>query len=420
MKRQSRIHKRKRIITLVTFVLMVGGLIVACSTGGAGKPTEPQKVEETTAPPEDLSGLREFDGKTKMLTLGVGEALRYSGGSALSSDNTGVLSVDTETGKLTAAAAGYATLSQTPSGGTATKCFVTVRKAPTAVRFRNGSVNMQKGEKTTLYLIAGSDDEGFSSSDFTSDDSSVLSVSEDGTAEALAAGSAMVTAQCYNGKSAQIQVTVLDNSGFTDKTTTANSDLREDSDWSSKSLGAVPAGSKVRQYGSSADGRWLKVRYGDICGWMYNKAFGEVTNYTEYTLATLPVMADDLLFDIGTDKRAVFDFVYSIAYSNNEDDTNENLCVDYFKTVRGSCYTHAAMLCYLYNRCGYESLRLVGESAYEGAGDHSWCLTKTEDGWRHFDAQFFTIREADEQFGVTDDTYWQWFHWDKTNTPAAV
>ena len=39
-----------------------------------------------------------------------------------------------------------------------------------------------------------------------------------------------------------------------------------------------------------------------------------------------------------------------------------------------SCYTHGAMLCYLYNRCGYETMRLVGESAYEGAGDHSWCL----------------------------------------------
>ena len=75
-----------------------------------------------------------------------------------------------------------------------------------------------------------------------------------------------------------------------------------------------------------------------------------------------------------------------------------------------SCYTHGAMLCYLYNRCGYETMRLVGESAYEGAGDHSWCLTKTDDGWHHYDAQFFTIREADEQFGVNDETYWQWFH----------
>ena len=75
-----------------------------------------------------------------------------------------------------------------------------------------------------------------------------------------------------------------------------------------------------------------------------------------------------------------------------------------------SCYTHGAMLCYLYNRCGYETMRLVGESAYEGAGGHSWCLTKTDDGRHHYDAQFFTIREADEQFGVNDETYWQWFH----------
>ena len=27
--------------------------------------------------------------------------------------------------------------------------------------------------------------------------------------------------------------------------------------------------------------------------------------------------------------------------------------------------------------------------------------------------------EADEQFGVTDETYYQWFHWDKTGLPVA-
>ena len=78
------------------------------------------------------------------------------------------------------------------------------------------------------------------------------------------------------------------------------------------------------------------------------------------------------------------------------------------------------MLCYLYNRCGYETLRLVGESAYEGAGVHSWCLTKTEEGWRHYDAQKFTIRNADEQFGILDDTYYSWFHRDLDATPRAV
>ncbi len=93
--------------------------------------------------------------------------------------------------------------------------------------------------------------------------------------------------------------------------------------------------------------------------------------------------------------------------------------MEYFKTMRGSCYTHAAMLCYLYNRTGLETLRLTGESAYEGAGSHSWCITKTEDGWRHYDAQYFSIRSADEQYGVTDEVYDQWFHRNETDTPAA-
>lgn len=241
----------------------------------------------------------------------------------------------------------------------------------------------------------------------------------DGAVTANAAGTVVVTAHTYNGKSASVNVTVRDNAGYDELTTIADAGLLADAAWSAPRLASVPAGSTVRQYGASADGRWRKVKFENQYGWLYNKALENITNYTEYTLDTLPIMADDLIFKTGTDKRALFDFVYGISYGANEDDTDENLCVDYFRSERGSCYTHGAMLCYLYNRCGYESMRLKGESAYEGAGDHSWCLTKTEEGWRHFDAQYFSIRKADEQFGVKDDTYRTWFHWDRSKTPRS-
>lgn len=360
--------------------------------------------------------------KSPLLTMGAGEEAVFpsegSSSAAYTSDDPGVLTVDPKTGKLTAAAPGYATVTL-KANGASSKCYVTVKKAPTRVAFGNKQVSMQKGESAQLTLSPTSPDEGFAGASYRSSADSVVSVTGDGAVTAKAAGKATITATVYNGKSADVAVTVLDNTGFTDKTTIAPTGLMEDASWSSRRLADVPAQTKAEQYGVSDDGRWYKVKVNGKYGWLYNKAFEETANYRQYDLQALPVMADDLLFDIGTDQRAVFDFVYQISYGTNEDDATENLCVDYFKTQRGSCYTHAAMLCYLYNRIGLETLRLSGESAVEGAGSHSWCLTKTEQGWRHFDAQYFTTRSADDQYGVTDDTYYGWFHWDKNKFPAA-
>ena len=396
--------KFKLLITIVTLLVLVLLTVTSCSLFAQHE--EKDATEQPTTQAAKVTP--PFQPDRTMLTMGVGETLADC---AYTSDNPSVAAIDDNS--LTAKLAGYATL----TSGTQ-KCYVTVRKAPQSVSFRNSTVNMQKGEQSTFYLTAA-DGEGFSSAVYTSADSNIVSVTPDGTATANAAGTTTVTATAYNGASAAVTVQVLDNTGYEDKTTIADTDLMADSAWSAPKMRSVPAGSSVQQYGASADGRWRKVKFDGKFGWLYNKAFEEITNYTDFTLETLPVMADDLIFETGTDKRAIFDYVYQIAYSTNEDDTTENLCVDYFTTYKGSCYTHAAMLCYLYNRCGYETLRLTGESAYEGAGEHSWCLTKTDNGWRHYDAQFFTIREADEQFGVTDDTYYQWFHWDKTGLPVA-
>lgn len=398
--KKRRICHNTRLLIAVAILTLAALVMASC---GSEPSAAPQPATEA------VKTLPAFQTDSPMLMMGEGESLSNC---AYTSDNTAVAAINASDNTLKAISTGYATLT---SG--AKKCYLTVRKAPQSVGLRNSTVTMQKGEQSAFFLTCAKD-EGFSGAVYTSADSKVVSIAPDGKATANAAGSTTVTATVYNGKSAAVTVQVLDNTGYEDKTTISDTDLMADAAWSVPKVSAVPAGSTVQQYGTSADGRWCKVKYGDAYGWLYNKAFEEITNYTDFTLETLPVMADDLIFETGTDKRAIFDYVYQIAYSTNEDDTTENLCVDYFTTYKGSCYTHAAMLCYLYNRCGYETLRLVGESAYEGAGEHSWCLTKTEEGWRHFDAQFFTTREADEQFGVTDETYYQWFHWDKTGLPT--
>ncbi len=266
-------------------------------------------------------------------------------------------------------------------------------------------------------LCSVADDEGFLSAAYNTSDSGIVSVSESGELTAVAEGTAVVTGKSFNGRTADVTVTVLNNSGFTEQTTIVSASIRSGAGWRYPALDTVPEGSEVQQYGASDDGRWIKVRYNQFYGWMYNKAFEDVANYTEYTLDTLPVMEDDLLFETGTDNRAIFDFVYSIPYGTEGDDTTENLCVEYFRLGRGSCYHHAAMLCALYNRCGYETYRVNGISSYDGVSEHSWCISKTDEGWLHVDAQKFTIRTADEQFFVDD--YSQFFQWDRDAFPPT-
>lgn len=285
------------------------------------------------------------------------------------------------------------------------------------MRFDNKSVTMQVGEKAPLTLCSAADDEGFLAAVYSTSDSGIVSVSESGELTAVTEGTATVTGKTFNGKSADVTVTVRNNSGFTEQTTVVSATIRSEAGWRYPVLDMVPAGSKVKQYGASDDGRWLKVKYHDFYGWMYNKAFGDVTNYTEFNLETLPVMEDDLLFETGTDKRTIFDFVYSIPYGTEGDDATENLCVEYFRLGRGSCYHHAAMLCALYNRCGYETCRVNGISSYDGVSEHSWCISKTDEGWLHVDAQKFTIRTADEQFFIDD--YSQFFQWDRSAFPPT-
>ena len=146
-------------------------------------------------------------------------------------------------------------------------CYVTVKKAPTGAAFGNKQVAMKIGETTHFYLYPSSTDEGFATAVFSSGDDSVVSVTKNGAVTANAAGAATVTATVFNGKSAEVTVTVTDNGGFTEKTTISPTGLMEDSAWSSTRLADVPAGSKAEQYGASDDGRWLKVKldgkYGD-------------------------------------------------------------------------------------------------------------------------------------------------------------
>ena len=162
---------------------------------------------------------------------------------------------------------------------------------------------------------------------------------------------------------------------------------------------------------------------GDNYGWIYNRALGAGKNYSSINLSTLPAVADDIVFDLNLNKRRIYNYVYDIGYRNTGNDTTENLCVDALRYGTGSCYHHAALLNYLYNRCGYETITVTGTDYLTG-GDHGWCLSKTSEGWRHVDAQMIItydgVFDNSNQYFVTDAHISQFFGWNRNGVPAAV
>ncbi len=370
--------------------------------------------------------------KHVMITLGVGETYAmdaiYDGnrvgyGATFASDKPEVLGVDAKTGMMTAKKPGYATMTVKSFNGKSGKCYVTVKKAPTAVSFTSAKVNMVKGETVQFYLRTNSNDEALFSATYESSDSTVVSVSKSGTVSARQTGTATITATAYNGKSASVVVTVLGSAGSKTQTTTAAVGLRTDASWKASNIEILSKGTKVVTFGTSSDGRWIKAQHGHNYGWIYNKALGAGKNYSTINLNTLPAVADDLIFDLNLNQRAIYNYVYDISYRNSGSDTTENLCVEAFKYGRGSCYHHAAMIDYLYNRCGWETITVYGIDDYTGGSDHAWCMTKTTAGWRHVDAQaiisYAGALDNSKQYFVTDNVIDDYFTWNRSAYPAA-
>ena len=115
---------------------------IAATTSSAVAETTLQKYETETPPVSVSVG-------TPMLTLGVGESValqaQYDGarpasGAQYTCDRPNVLSVNAETGSVTAEAAGWSIVKVTSPNGLTADCYVTVKKAPEQVRFDNKSV----------------------------------------------------------------------------------------------------------------------------------------------------------------------------------------------------------------------------------------------------------------------------------------
>ena len=242
-------------IVMVLTAAIVAVTIVSCKNSVVEEKAQPTTAAATTEQPTQKPKKQPSSVSvgTPMLTIGVGEnadlQARYDGsepaeGAVYASNRTGVVTIDEAAGRITGAAEGGTVVTVKSGNNKTANCFVTVKKAPTKVNFPVDKLNMLAGEQTTLTLIPA-EGEGFSSVTLTSSDSGVVSVASNGLLTAGKAGSATVTCTTFNGQKATCTVTVLDNSGVTDRQTAVDAPLLREPGWQFPSVQTVPANSST-------------------------------------------------------------------------------------------------------------------------------------------------------------------------------
>lgn len=184
--------------------------------------------------------------------------------------------------------------------------------------------------------------------------------------------------------------------------------------WSSNTLLSFNSGTIFYKLGTNSN--WLRVEYNGTVGYIYNKAVTGRANYSAITAATLPVVADDWLFDNGTSISAIFNYTKAMYYATSPKLSVEEMAVRGFKLRSGACYYYASLMYYLLKRAGYDVYIIQGESRPNN--EHWWNLVRTSAGWRHYDATPF--RDHDYLYGTTDaQTAKYMTKWDRSKYPAA-
>ena len=121
------------------------------------------------------------------------------------SSNTKVATVDSKTGLITAKKTGSFTLTVASGNGVSAKCKISVLKSPSKIAFSKSKAALGVGETTELSYELTKSSTGQVTLE--SSNPSVARV-EGGTVRAIGAGTAVITATTYNGKTASCQVTV--------------------------------------------------------------------------------------------------------------------------------------------------------------------------------------------------------------------
>ncbi len=111
-------------------------------------------------------------------------------------------------GTITALTRGKTTITATAENGSTASCDVTVTREIGSVILDKSSISLDKGESTKITATIPTDTDGDKTISWTTSDSSVATVSNDGTVTAVDRGEAIITATTSNGKKAICAVNV--------------------------------------------------------------------------------------------------------------------------------------------------------------------------------------------------------------------
>ncbi len=155
---------------------------------------------------------------SNQLVLGVGEAFALNGtlpegqtgAITYSSTDAAVASVAAD-GRVTAVAVGDVTVTALAEGGAYAECFVSVRKAPDAVKFAVKTFSVGKGETAVAPGVILGDGSSEYAGGWTlkSSKPKVLTIDASGALVGKKTGKSVLTVTTYNGKTAKLNVTVV-------------------------------------------------------------------------------------------------------------------------------------------------------------------------------------------------------------------
>lgn len=175
---------------------MENGDIYKCYVTAVAAPTS-LKLNKTTA----------YTGVGKSLTLTAttspAEAVKTV---TWKSSNTSIATVSSN-GVVKAIKNGTVTITVSTYNGLSASCKITVKPAPTAIKLDTTALTLEVGKTSTL-VKTFTPSNAYPSVTWSSDNSSIASVSSDGTVTAKSVGNTVIKVTTYNGKSVSCKVTV--------------------------------------------------------------------------------------------------------------------------------------------------------------------------------------------------------------------
>lgn len=194
-----------------------GTAAARASTVGTGQSVGASSAAVNQADDADLAtGATKIKVNRSKLVLGVGETFQLKA-SVVSEDDVDSqlnfftyynrISV-TKKGKVTAKSTGRASVVVEASNGVVKVVWITVKKAPKKITLKDKAKTLKKGKKFQIKVVLPQKTAS-NKITYKSGNRKVASVSASGKVTAQKAGKTVITAKTYNGKKAQMRVTVI-------------------------------------------------------------------------------------------------------------------------------------------------------------------------------------------------------------------